>query len=150
MYGNMRVPQRFVVPTDDRRWPEDTRGIKLGRVVKNLRQRKASLAQNQLDALRELGFDWGASQDENWAKHLVALKVYKDIHGHMRVPQCFVIPSDDRRWPSETHGMKLGNFVNNLRRRKTALSQNQMDVLEELGFKWGESLDEKWEKICWR
>jgi hypothetical protein len=143
IHANMLVPQSFAVPTDDRRWPEEMRGLKLGNLAHNLRQRKEGLSQNQLDALEELGFEWGISVDENWRKTLTALKAYKVIHGHVRVPRCYIVPQDDIRWPEQTRGIKLGKLAHNLRQRKEGLSQNQLHALDELGFVWGESRDEK-------
>ncbi len=42
----------------------------------------------------------------NWTTNLLALKTYRDIHGHVRVPQRFVIPADKQKWPIESHGVK--------------------------------------------
>jgi hypothetical protein len=143
----VRVPLSFVVPTHDPRWPLETRGMNLGKVVSDLRHhRKASLAQSQLDALNELRFHWGVSHDESWKKHLLALKVYRDLHGHVQVPKRFVIPADHEKWPNETHGLKLGNVVNAFRTRKTSLPQNRIEALEALGFDWGVSLEDNWRK----
>jgi hypothetical protein len=144
IHGDMLIPQRFVVPTDDQRWPIETHGMKLGTVVNNLRQRKTSLSQNQLDALDELGFEWNVSVDENWKKKLLALKTFRDIHGHVRVPILFVIPTDDKRWPIITHGVKLGKITNYLRQNKISLPQNRIDALETLGFEWGKYFEKSW------
>jgi hypothetical protein len=146
IHANMLVPQSFAVPTDDRRWPEEMRGLKLGNLAHNLRQRKEGLSQNQLHALDELGFVWGESRDEKRNKNLLALKTYKEIHTNLRVPHRFVVPIDDHRWPTNLHGMKLGIVVLNLRQRKRSLSQSYLDALEALGFDWGVSIDEHWIK----
>jgi hypothetical protein len=146
IHGNMLIPRRFVVPTDDQRWPIETHGMKLGLIVNNLRRRIADLSKNQLNALETLGFQWGKYYENSWANKLMALKAYKDIHGHSRVPQSFVVPTDDQRWPIETHNMKLGKVVNYLRQRQSSLSRNQVDDLEALEFDWGVSLDENWIK----
>lgn len=37
VYGNLIVPQAFVVPTDDEFWPEEARGLKLGARVNAIR-----------------------------------------------------------------------------------------------------------------
>ena len=104
------------------------------------------MPQNRIDAFNALGFDWGTSFDDNWEKNLLALATYEDIHGHLRVPYFFVIPADDHLWPERTHGMKLGSLVNDLRRRKDTLPQNRIDALDALGFDWGTSLGDNWEK----
>jgi hypothetical protein len=41
---------------------------------------------------------------------------YKYISGHMLVPNKFVVPADDMRWPEEMWGMKLGSAVYKIRR----------------------------------
>jgi hypothetical protein len=135
-HGHARVPQSFVVPTDDQRWPIETHNMKLGKVVNYLRQRQSSLSRNQVDDLEALEFDWGVSLDEHWRKNLLALATYEEIYGHMRVPQNFVVPADDELWPEVTHGIKLGNVVFYLRLRKDSLSQNQIDALNFFGFEW--------------
>jgi hypothetical protein len=145
IHGHLRVPRRCFVPTDDMRWPFNTRDMKLGNVIHYLRDRKNSLSQNQLHVLEELGFVWGIYHHKNRLK-LSALKVYKDIHGHVRVPARFVVPTDDARWPIEMHGMKLGFSVTELRRRKMSHSQNVLDALAELGFDWGLPRQKSWER----
>jgi hypothetical protein len=61
-----------------------------------------------------------------------ALEVYKLTHGDLLVPQKFVVPEGDVRFPVETWGMKLGGFVNSIRNRG-AYSEHKVK-LEELGF----------------
>ena len=56
IHGHLRVPYFFIVPADDDLWPESTHGIKLGRVVNNLRHRKDALPSNRIDALNFFGF----------------------------------------------------------------------------------------------
>ena len=110
--------------------------MKLGYAVSNLRRRKASLSQNQLDALEALGFDWGVSLEDNWRRNLLALTTFSEVYGHMRVLQHFVVPTDDPMWPDATSGMNLGSVVNSLRRRKEMLPQYQIDALNFFGFEW--------------
>ncbi len=139
IHGHLQVPQRFVVPTDDQRWPEETRGMKLGRIVDSLRCRQDRLPQYQVDALAELGLDWGFSPDDNWRKNLLALTTFGNIYGHLRVPRSFVVPTDtinNHAWPEGTEGIKLGHVVSDLRRRKGSLPQNRIDALNFFGFEW--------------
>jgi hypothetical protein len=111
-------------------------GLKLGTVAFNLRQRKDRLSESHLDGLEALGFDWGIYCYENWENTLLALTTYEEIHGDLRVPQTFVIPTDDQVWPEATHGMKLGTVVAYLRQRKASLPQHQIDALDFFGFEW--------------
>ena len=136
IHGHLRVPRSFIVPTGVRRWPLETHGIKLGKFVNDIRNRKDSLAQYQRDALEALGFEWAVSLEDSWIQKLLALTTFEEIHGHMRVPQSFVVPTDDPMWPEGTRGMKLGNIVSNLRLQKDSLSQNQIEALNFFGFEW--------------
>jgi hypothetical protein len=137
IHGHIRVPQRFIVPTDDRRWPLETHGMYLGRVLSDLRRRKDTFSQNRINALEALGVYEGVSLDDDpWRKNLLALATYGEIYGHLRVPQSFVVPAEDGLWPEETHGIKLGNVVNELCRQKDALPRNQIDALNFFGFEW--------------
>ncbi|KAG9406174.1 hypothetical protein AC1031_002506 [Aphanomyces cochlioides] len=58
LYGNLRVPQTFVVPKDDPDWPSDYANIKLGTVVNYLRSIQATLSDEKKQELNKLGFVW--------------------------------------------------------------------------------------------
>jgi hypothetical protein len=45
--GDRLVPKRFVVPHDDPKWPESTWGVKLGRIVKDIRGKDTYKAHKQ-------------------------------------------------------------------------------------------------------
>ncbi|CAK4577248.1 unnamed protein product, partial [Aphanomyces euteiches] len=59
-YGNLRVPQAFVVPKDDPDWPSVYAKIKLGTVVNNLRRNQATLSDKKKRELNKLDFEWSA------------------------------------------------------------------------------------------
>ena len=48
---------------------------------------------------------------------LAALGEYGERHGHVRVPQSFVVPDGDG-WAAGARGLKLGNQVSTLRKKK--------------------------------
>jgi len=60
MYGDLLVPQAFIVPTDDVQWDEDLWGLKLGARVNAIRSQGALVAKDQkrMDKLNEMGFVW--------------------------------------------------------------------------------------------
>ncbi|OQS03744.1 hypothetical protein THRCLA_21078 [Thraustotheca clavata] len=56
IHGNLLIPNKFVVPTNDRQWPKDTWNIKLGLMVTNLRSNQSNLTPELRNALEKLGF----------------------------------------------------------------------------------------------
>ncbi|KAH9153592.1 hypothetical protein LEN26_003520 [Aphanomyces euteiches] len=57
-FGNLFVPQKFVVPRDDPDWPSDVENMKLGRIVNDLRSKKATLSKKMRTELEKLEFEW--------------------------------------------------------------------------------------------
>nr|AIG56152.1 secreted protein [Achlya hypogyna] len=57
-HGHVQVPFKFQVPVNDPSWPEHTRGIKLGILVRNLRRRKDCLTPEVRDSLNAIDFVW--------------------------------------------------------------------------------------------
>ncbi|KAG9404842.1 hypothetical protein AC1031_005051 [Aphanomyces cochlioides] len=127
IYGHLLVPE---VPSNDSKWPANTRGMQLGVLVNNLRTRDPPQDQRvQLDAL---GFVWDI-MELHWQANILALWTYKEKFGHVRVPQTFRVPKEGG-WPEETHGMKLGWVVTTLRRSRSAMPQWRAMELVQLGF----------------
>ncbi|ETV69983.1 hypothetical protein H257_14353 [Aphanomyces astaci] len=76
----------------------------------------------------------------SWDTTLAALKAFSEQHGHVQVPQAFVVDADHSNvWPAETKGVKLGRIVNRLRIawKKNALTEAQQMDLTALGFDRG-------------
>ncbi|KAK1934577.1 hypothetical protein P3T76_011186 [Phytophthora citrophthora] len=162
-YGDLFVPQKFVVPDDSEEaelWPRATRGYKLGLAVAKLRkqvqqqrqqeqQRKEKqgeagtsaalppLPKNQVEALNELGFVWRV-RDTKWTRFfLPGLRKYKELTGTADVPLAFTIPSqeEDPRWPKALEGYMLGRHVYMVRSGKYATQvRDSKQELNELGF----------------
>lgn len=116
LHGHFLVPAAFQVPHGDARWPRQTWGYKLGYWVVELRRSRSRLEDYQLHDLHALGFAWSA-REARWNQVFVpAMTRFAELFGaHASVPQAFVVPSDDERWPKELHGFRLGQKVNNLR-----------------------------------
>jgi superfamily II DNA or RNA helicase len=109
-----------------------TRGEpQLGNWVNNQRARKARLSADQIARLNTLHFAWDP-HDADWERMYAALEAYKDANRH-----CDVSPSENRQ---------LGNWVNNQRARKAALSADQIARLNSLGFVW-DAHDAYWEQM---
>ena len=73
--------------------------------------------------------------------------MYKEVHGDMRVPCAFVVPSSVP-WAEETWGMRLGNAVSNIRADGLYLkgdgAAKRRAWLDEMGFVWDE-YERRWE-----
>lgn len=156
-HGHLRVPRNFVVPENDATWPRAAWGYRLGAHVNQLRARAAHLPVYQREALDRIGFTWHTGQD-NWARRfLPALERFRELHGHVNVPQKFVVPSDDDTGPEacewqqrELHhlaGFPLGRMVNRVR-TGDAHSTGQLErfrpALHALGFAFS-SVEATWD-----
>ena len=130
LHGDLLVPRQYVVPEDDARWPPETRGIKLGTVVYNIRG--GSSYADQKEDLLSIGFCFDALQ----ARYDIlkrSLIRYKELYGDMLVPKTFEVPRDDNEWPSELWGMKLGIAVRNIRSVKGSYADKKEELMS-LGF----------------
>ncbi|KAL4147560.1 hypothetical protein PRNP1_011316 [Phytophthora ramorum] len=142
------VPYTFQVPSDeapqsvDFQWPEETRGLNLGREIRKFVDiSRANDSPEMLAVRRQLdavGFpeirDWKRFQWEQVS--LSALKRFKELQGDLLVPRKFVVPEGDRQWPRATWGLKLGSHVNFLRQKRHKLMQDQVRDLDDIGFVW--------------
>ena len=150
-FGHVRVPTAFVVPDADG-WPEEARGLNLGRKVSGLRQQKKrdTLPQDDAAQLEALNFVWNM-YDWKGQYALEALLAYQEVHGDLLVPAAFVVPSE-APWPEEVWGMKLGlrlrlglrlgsleDFVKNHPERRAEL--------DALGFGLWDDLERQWVEV---
>lgn len=125
VYGHINVPMSFIVPSDDEAWPKATWNLKLGLVGLNARNYDDSYKPIK-PMLEELGFDF-SKQRRDFDRVKAALTVYKEIHNDLIVPQPFLVPCDDPRYPEHTWGLTLGEIVNHIRNH-----DNYEDYREEL------------------
>jgi superfamily II DNA or RNA helicase len=111
--GHCRVPPRHL-----------ENGLKLGVWVSNIRSRRDRIAPDLLNRIESMGFSWDPHSDQ-WNDYLDALKNFKSREGHCLVPQ------------KHSEGeLKLGIWVNNIRRRADKISQPRRKLLDTLGFIW--------------
>lgn len=97
-----------------------------------VRQQRSSKARGNLDAERQaqldtLGFSWvGEMNDHRWDEMYQRLKDYQTQHGNADVPH---------RWKED---MKLAAWVGQQRqrRKKAMITDEQVCLLDELGFTW--------------
>ncbi|OQR97476.1 hypothetical protein THRCLA_21929 [Thraustotheca clavata] len=72
-----------------------------------------------------------------WTTTIQALEHYKQLHGHLMIPQSFKIDNHvQSEWPKEMWNISLGRVVNKLRTewKNNSLSEMQLQVLERLEF----------------
>jgi hypothetical protein len=135
MYGNLLVPREFVVPHGDVNYPPDTWGMKLGTNVMSIRIRGVYFEHRT--KLEELGVKFEVEKKQHYdflTQIYPALETYKAIHGDLLVPQNFVVPEGDVRFPAETWGMKLGSIVHTIRNSDHHLKYKER--LTALGFSY--------------
>lgn len=146
--GKLNIPSSFIVPDCDP-WPENIRGLPLGRRIAPLRS-KAFLSANPdaKEKLKAIGFQIDGKVAANDARFQVvynALKRYKDIYGDLLVPQPFVVPEMSQEWPEDTWGLRLGARVNAIRSQGTFVNSNpeRKKLLDDLGFVWSPPKSER-------
>jgi hypothetical protein len=125
-YGDLKVPQRFIVP-NMAPWPAAAWGIKLGRTVAAIRQTgKLVNGTHQTvrrEILQDMGFVWSvrmprAAVDivqpvnrETVQQAWFAVKAYKELvqpnQKPLSIPSNFVVPNVDP-WPDVVRGLPLG------------------------------------------
>lgn len=88
------------------------------------------LSKKQVELLNELAFQWNVLE-EDFEEKIKLLKEYKLQYGDVNVPRRY---SDNQ---------KLSNWVHRMRSlyQEGTLSQERIDILEELGFVWNIELD---------
>uniref|UniRef100_A0A7S4SEJ8 Helicase-associated domain-containing protein n=1 Tax=Ditylum brightwellii TaxID=49249 RepID=A0A7S4SEJ8_9STRA len=138
--GALTVPPYFVVPDCDP-WPEQTRGLPLGKKIPTVRL-KSYLKANPgaQEKLKKIGFEFDgkvAANDARYKKVYDALVRYKEINGDLLIPQPFVVP-ENNDWSEEMWGLRLGARVNAIRSQGTFVKTNpaRKEELDELGFEW--------------
>jgi hypothetical protein len=137
LHGDMHVPRRFVVPSSEP-WPDEMWEMALGNTVNNIRSSGQFVRDDpeRRQWLEEKGFVFDVPEME-WEAARCALATYKEVHGDMRVPYRFVVPSGEP-WAEEVWEMKLGKTVNNIRSSGHFVRDDpeRRQVLDDMGFVW--------------
>ncbi len=141
--GHIKVTNRFVVPENDSRFPENTWGMKLGYHLFNIRC-KDTWSEHR-EKLGALGVNFEVKSQPGFEVILSALQSYKQIHGHLKVPRKFIVPENDANYPENTWGMKLGFAIGNIRTRGDFASHREK--LETLGVTVGNKASKGKEKL---
>jgi hypothetical protein len=123
--GHCRVPIRGTVLG---RWVRDQR-IQYKSFVRG-EKFKGSLTEDKVDLLNAVGFSWRVTAmclaKQRWMGRYNKLKAFKMENGHTNVPR--------------NHPLGFGYWVYNQRRlrRRNELSDDHKDLLDKIGFNWGE------------
>ena len=126
--GDMCVPYNFKIPEKSKSWPVEMWGMKLGRVVNNI---KGGNYADQRDDLIRMGFSF----DQFQSKYQIvkqSLLTYKELNGDLLVPRKFCVPEGNYQWPKSTWGVRLGTVVYNIRGGSSYTDQR--DDLLSIGF----------------
>lgn len=131
--GSVSVPKDFVVPLDDERYPEETRGYELGERLHRMCREGREDKHAQL--LTELGVEFKIRTKKIPFSILYdALTSYKAVHGNLSIPLSFVVPEGDANFDKQVWGLKLGQMLKNVRRGLSYKDHKQ--ALVELGVEF--------------
>ncbi|GKY91220.1 hypothetical protein MPSEU_000094600 [Mayamaea pseudoterrestris] len=156
-YNDLKVANRFVVP-DMKPWPKPCWGMKLGRIVAEIRGtgkylNDANSGPIRRQQLQELGFVWRmrvnsqSSTNTPFEKLPIeqlysALESYKQIivaqtkgqdQNAWGVPIHFMIPDADP-WPENVRGLPLGEQIADLKRQLIDDHPEMKDKFQRLGL----------------
>lgn len=136
LHGHLDVPKRYKTPEGYSlgNWIMTQRRIYTGKI-------SGILTENQVQKLNAIGMCWDARAEITWKQGYAELCKYKEEHGDLEVPSCYVTEK----------GVALGKLVTNIRTAKTCgtrsvfLTEEHAAALTELGFVW-DKLDYAWER----
>jgi len=139
LFGDMLVPQEFIVPIGNITWPEETWGKKLGSTVLNIRAGRNYV--NEKEDLRNIGFNFDPQRHKYEYKAIkTALLTYQILNDDMLVPSAFVVPIDGVVWPEETWGIPLGSVVSCIRCGSSHVDKRA--DLKSMGFEYSSQLED--------
>ncbi len=101
-------------------------------------RKKEHMTEERINALNEIGFDWGF--DSRWMDAYEEFKKFKEKNGHCCVPKSY--PAD--KFSLHEWTIKQKQKLNGKGKRKP-LSDEQIKLLKEIGFTFNK--DEKWENM---
>ena len=127
-HGHTRVPSKYPPNPSLGNW------VHRQRVVYSLlnRGKRANLPVERMHKLNKLGFHWVYDISETWNRHFSELQEFKKEWGHCNVPHKY------------DKSPKLGSSVSTQRTqysmlkrgKKSTISDEKVEKLEELGFQW--------------
>ena len=139
VFGDYDIPVKFEVPAQNP-WPSHLHGLRLGRRLEKLLSSDDffSAYPEKVKELSKLGFDPSIdSLVDDWRTIHDAMKVYKKVHGNLRVASKYEVPDDDI-WPRYCRNVKLGVRVAAIRSAGRYVKDHpkRKQDLDDLGFEW--------------
>jgi hypothetical protein len=100
-----------------------------------VRGKRSQMTRERIEALEQIGFEWGKSHDIRWNERMQELDTFSTIYGHQAVPQEF------ERNP------QLGRWVMNQRtfKRRNGLRTSRVKALERRNFTWNMRNKQWWD-----
>lgn len=145
-YGDLKIPQRFVVPSM-KPWPKPAWGMRLGKVVMHMRATGKFISNHpeRKQELDDLGFVWqvrpGAAPKVTLTQVYTALDTYRQIHGNVNVDPGFFVPNTEE-WPESVRELPLGKSLVSLSKQlDKKANQKWKDRFAALGWPDGASAD---------
>jgi len=106
------------------------------------------LSHGRIERLEEIGFQWqGVDHDEAFEKRCRELMAFKEEFGHCNVPYKYTDNPSLGKWCID---MRFAyTKIQKGMKRNSNLSQDRINRLEKIGFRWqGVDYDEKFKKRC--
>ena len=145
-FGHCNIPQRYYVDPSLGAW-RNTKRVAHYKFQQG-KPTYRSLSQDRIEHLEAIGIKWKiAVFDKKFVKRCHDLEAFKKKFGHCNVPQQYSVdPSLGQWWTS----MKVSyNCLKQGKPSKNNLSQDRIERLEAIGFKWKVvDLDKQFEKRC--
>ena len=121
-YNHTKIPRNYITPD----------GLKLGQWAGSQRQLKEQMKEDRRFKLNQIGFVWDSFAD-SWEQGYQQLLKCFNQNGSLKIPGNFKTDT----------GFNLTAWVKNQRKKKDALTEEQLNKLNKLGFIWNE-LDKLW------
>lgn len=146
----LKIPMRFVVPTNSGVWPKELWDYPLGSKCNAVRTKELYIKNNsqRVTLLENIGFFRQGNVDLSWLDVIYASAIYSKMNGkildvpvHFKVPE---IPSHHDReewpWPEHLWGFPLGQRLKAIRLKGAYLhtdnTGSRKAQLDNLGFVW--------------
>ena len=124
-HGNLNVPADYKTQS----------GFALGKWLVYLNSHRESLAEERVQKLNDIGMVWNKNLSR-WYENYGRAKKYFEEHGDLNVPYDY--KSED--------GVCLYRWLSGQRNNRCALSDEQIRLLEDIGFDWTTRADSAWER----
>jgi hypothetical protein len=99
---------------------------------------KGKITPERIRKLEEISMEWDP-QRAQWNAMVAKLKVFAKIHGHCKVPKGYQVDPELANW---VRNQRL-EYANQLRGKRSRMTQDRVDLLNSMGFKWSTSMPTK-------